>query len=488
MTDEPADTPQVGAPRTDTPQGGTRGPLRRPREGRILGGVAAGLADHLGMDVSIVRILIVVITFVTQGLGLVAYVAAVLIVPSDDDPQPPLARGLSSAATGTDPGGPDRTADPAEAGVAGPATRRDASFWAGVALLVVGAVWLLSSPFGPGWVFGSMFGREVVLAGLLIAFGVALWQSGERRRVTPPPSGAPSAPVGTSDPTSTVRQELAVTTHDPDDANDQTVTSSPSVTATPGDGMPPEPWSPPPVTPRASDVLGRVTLGVATMAAGLLWMLSIAGIGSIGAGHVVAAALLVVGIGLLVGAFVGRARWLIAVGVLLLPLVLAIELVRPVGLAALDLDLREGAGDVRVAPASLEELDETHRLAAGQLVLDLRDVDVDRDTQLSVEVGAGDVEVLLPGDVTAEIHVAVGVGQVRLDDTVVGGLGVERDLRVDTGNGSELLSIDVELGVGQVTVRSNHEDPVHAPPAERAPESDPQALDHPMTLTTAEVR
>ncbi|MEX0706036.1 MAG: hypothetical protein WD041_05400, partial [Nitriliruptoraceae bacterium] len=455
----------------------------------------------------IVRILIVVVTFVTQGLGLVAYVAAVLIVPSDDDPRPPLARRRSSASRGTEPGGPDPAVDSAGAEPSGPATRRDANFWVGVALLVVGAVWLLSGPFGPGWVFGNVFGREVVLAGLLIAFGVALWQSGERRRVTSPGSASPDAPVGAPDLTPTVRQEFAVTTHDPDDANDQTVASSPSVTATPGDEVPSVPWSPPPVKPRASDALGRITLGVATMAAGLLWILSIAGIGSIGAGHVVAAALLVVGLGLLVGAFVGRARWLIVVGVLLFPLVLAVELVRPVGIAALDLDLREGAGDVRVAPGSLEELGETHRLAAGQLVLDLRDIDVDRDTQLSVEVGAGDVEILLPGDVTAEIHVAVGVGQIRFDDTVVGGLGVERDLHVDTGDGSSLLGIDVQLGVGQVTVRSNpagpeihrseelesepgpdREQPEPGPEPEGDEEPDePQALARPMILTTAEV-
>ncbi len=490
MTDESADTTRTA----------TRRPLRRPREGRIIGGVAAGLADHLGIDVSIVRILIVVLTFVTQGLGLVAYVAAVLIVPSDDDPQPPLARGLSpgtaEAGPRPDPGGPvDGSVH------AGSATGRDASFWLGVTLLVVGAVWLFGAPFGPGWVFGNLFGRDLLLAGLLIAFGVALWQSGERRRVAVPPvtlrrSAGPPPPVpfgtsGATDPAHPPTQEFAVTTDTSEEPTGEPVpaTSPPAATESEGGGNSAAAWTPPPVKARSSDALGRITLGVATMVAGLLWMLSIAGVGSIGAGHVVAGALLVVGLGLLVGAFVGRARWLIVVGLLLVPLVLVVELARPFGLAALDLDLREGAGDLRVAPSTLEELDDTHRLAAGRFVFDLREIDVDQPTQVFIDVGAGDVEIHLPDDVTAEVRAAVGVGQVRLDHTVVGGLGVERDLRVDTGAGSELLRIEVQLGVGQITVRSNPVDPFEQEgpfEVEEFDESEARAL--PMTLTTTEVR
>jgi len=39
-------------------------PLSRPQHGRMLAGVAAGLADYLGVDATLVRIAFVLLTFV----------------------------------------------------------------------------------------------------------------------------------------------------------------------------------------------------------------------------------------------------------------------------------------------------------------------------------------------------------------------------------------------------------------------------------------
>lgn len=59
----------------------------RPRSGRMLGGVCAGIAARWGLDVTLVRIATVVIALVS-GIGFVAYVAAWLLTPSDDAPAP----------------------------------------------------------------------------------------------------------------------------------------------------------------------------------------------------------------------------------------------------------------------------------------------------------------------------------------------------------------------------------------------------------------
>lgn len=72
-------------PSTTLPVTGERSPakFRRSRENRILGGVCGGLARTLNLDIALVRVLAVVLTLVTSGLGAVAYVAAWLVVPED---------------------------------------------------------------------------------------------------------------------------------------------------------------------------------------------------------------------------------------------------------------------------------------------------------------------------------------------------------------------------------------------------------------------
>ena len=54
--------------------------LERPHEGRMVAGVAVGLARHLRVDPTLVRIAFVVATLL-GGVGIAAYVAALLLVP-----------------------------------------------------------------------------------------------------------------------------------------------------------------------------------------------------------------------------------------------------------------------------------------------------------------------------------------------------------------------------------------------------------------------
>lgn len=56
--------------------------LMRPRQGRMIAGVCAGLADHYGWDVSAVRILLVLSLLLGAGLPLVAYLAAWIVIPN----------------------------------------------------------------------------------------------------------------------------------------------------------------------------------------------------------------------------------------------------------------------------------------------------------------------------------------------------------------------------------------------------------------------
>ncbi len=71
-----------------------RGRFYRSREDRILAGIAGGLAARLGRDVTVVRIVLVLTTLVS-GLGVVCYVLAWLLVPAEGSSETIAARAIS---------------------------------------------------------------------------------------------------------------------------------------------------------------------------------------------------------------------------------------------------------------------------------------------------------------------------------------------------------------------------------------------------------
>jgi phage shock protein C len=62
--------------------GAGRPPLRRAYHGRMLAGVAAGIADYLDVDVTIVRVAFAVAT-VLGGVGVPAYLACLFLIPEE---------------------------------------------------------------------------------------------------------------------------------------------------------------------------------------------------------------------------------------------------------------------------------------------------------------------------------------------------------------------------------------------------------------------
>ncbi len=61
--------------------------LTRPTEGKMVAGVCAGFARYFGVDVTLVRVLWVVITvFPLPCFGLVSYIVAWIVMPRDPVP------------------------------------------------------------------------------------------------------------------------------------------------------------------------------------------------------------------------------------------------------------------------------------------------------------------------------------------------------------------------------------------------------------------
>jgi phage shock protein C len=57
--------------------------LVRPRTGRKLGGVSLGLAEYFDIDVTVIRIVWVIMTFLTGGTAFLAYLIAWIIIPEE---------------------------------------------------------------------------------------------------------------------------------------------------------------------------------------------------------------------------------------------------------------------------------------------------------------------------------------------------------------------------------------------------------------------
>jgi phage shock protein PspC (stress-responsive transcriptional regulator) len=58
--------------------------LYRAREGRVIAGVCAGLAAYLGLDPTLVRLAVAVVT-VIGGIGVLLYLIAWIVIPEEDD-------------------------------------------------------------------------------------------------------------------------------------------------------------------------------------------------------------------------------------------------------------------------------------------------------------------------------------------------------------------------------------------------------------------
>ena len=62
-----------------------RAPLRRSRSNRMIAGVVAGLADYLGIDATLARVIYVVGAFLSAGFpGALVYVILWAVIPEAD--------------------------------------------------------------------------------------------------------------------------------------------------------------------------------------------------------------------------------------------------------------------------------------------------------------------------------------------------------------------------------------------------------------------
>jgi phage shock protein PspC (stress-responsive transcriptional regulator) len=210
----------------------------------------------------------------------------------------------------------------------------------------------------------------------------------------------------------------------------------------------PAPAPPAPPAPRQRSMVGRVTMGVVLLVAGLAtagifagwWQLSWAG--------VAATALAVVAIGLLIGSLRGRGQSLIGPGIFLSLVTLALTIT--------GIDGTSGYGQQTWAPTSQASLQQEYVLNGGQGELDLRNLAVPAGSTLAteVEVRAGQASVIVPDDVAVNVTCTTNAGEVDCLGSRESGLRQEVTVHQPGSSDLGTINLNVHVGAGQAEVRN----------------------------------
>jgi phage shock protein C len=75
--------------------------LVRSRKGRMIAGVCAGIAEYLGVDVTLVRLIVAVVAVITGGTGALAYLVAWALIPEEGEPSSVAETFISKDKTGS---------------------------------------------------------------------------------------------------------------------------------------------------------------------------------------------------------------------------------------------------------------------------------------------------------------------------------------------------------------------------------------------------
>ncbi len=290
---------------TSPPQ--TTPELVRLRSDRMVAGVSSGLARRFDVGTGWVRLGFVVTSFF-GGLGILLYVVGWLVIRDESEPTSLAERWIGDL--------------------------EGATAWVGVGLIVLAAMVVLGAT-------NIVSGDLVFAAGLFVA-GVLLYR-GKLPASRPP------------------RQDREARSADSPDTEDSPpgdpilhpgisgVAADTAAAAGPPAGAPvPAIATRPSSPPRPRSYLGRFTVAATLILVGGIAILDNLGVVDPAPRHYIAGAILMVGGGLLVGSLFGRARGLIALGLVAIPVVLVASAVRvPFG---------GEWGDQSFSPTAVEEL------------------------------------------------------------------------------------------------------------------------------------
>lgn len=205
-------------------------------------------------------------------------------------------------------------------------------------------------------------------------------------------------------------------------------------------------------TSQEHSILGQATLFLAILVVGVMWTLDAAGLWDLPEQVAWATGLGILGAGLLVGAFVGRARWLVWICIPVLFLLAAAGSPS----RAVMWPSSTNVGDRQWRPLTVAELPDEYVLGVGTGVLDLTGLDLPRDPVAVIPVQArvdmGTLEVRLPASARAEIDARAGMGTIDIVGSDQRTEGMDQDLLITLPGRPGFATLDLTLSVGMGTV------------------------------------
>jgi predicted membrane protein len=192
-------------------------------------------------------------------------------------------------------------------------------------------------------------------------------------------------------------------------------------------------------------LVARVVIALLIGIAAVGGFLGVFVLAALGGGTTLAVLAIVAGVALVVAGLAGGARWLIAP---------ALVLALPLGaVAATDLDVRGTWGDRTFHPATATELADGYEMGVGSMKVDMRDVDLPSGrTDLPLEIGMGEIQVLVPEGTCVTTDADVGVGAVNVGNGDQGGIDVDVTDDRYVAPGVPELHVSADVGIGHVVV------------------------------------
>lgn len=364
--------------------------LVRPTDGRLLGGVAAGLGRYFDVNPLVYRIAFAALALV-GGTGLLLYLAAWLVIPGEHDDESIAVEALRG--------------------------RRDQPWLlVGVGLLAFGALFALSEVhFWPGT-------GNVWLAATLVGGAIVWWHVSQRaeRPLAVQTAAAPVEPA--------VSADEAVT---PDEATTRVQAPPP----------------PPPRPPKKPSLFAPV-LGALFAAAGLFGLLAVLDIYDVDVAAALAAGVVIVGAAIAFGALTQRrVGGLVFLGLILLA-AFAVAAITPVSVSAGVGEKTERPTTVTALHSSYEHGIGDLELDLSDITLPAGTTSVD------ASVGIGKVVVTVPQDVALVIDAHAGVGSIDLLGARDDGVDADRQLSLPGSTpDAPVLDLEADIAVGDIQVQ-----------------------------------